>query len=67
MILRVALRRSSSLQPAVLMFDDLQLPDRKITFFLDNEYLKDIFLNPRKVTNRRRIQFSFLLAQTHIK
>ena len=32
MILRVALRRSSSMQPTVLIFDDLQLPHRKITF-----------------------------------
>ena len=31
MILRVALRRSSSMQPAVFIIDDLQLPDRKIT------------------------------------
>ena len=41
------------MQPTVLISDDLQLPHGKIKKLSHNKYLKDIFLYPRKVTNKR--------------
>ena len=67
MILRVALRRSSSMQPAVFIIDDLQLPDRKITIYHIMNISKIYFCTLVKSLTEGEFSFLFLLAQTQIK
>ena len=67
MILRVALRRSSSMQPAVFIIDDLQLPDRKKTICHIMKISKMYFCTLVKSPTEGEFSFLFLLAQTQFK